>query len=118
MNEEVGNYIENLVRNMDAAIYSIGEKLLILEKEDTLEPLLDVLLPYKNVMIALQPEMDHLDQKRKTILQRSTDKLEGKVQRLIMEQGQFTKQKLFNYFNLELEPAFRQWKKAVEEILT
>jgi len=116
MNEEVQNYIENLLHNMDQALYSIGEKLLYLEKEDTLEPLLDVLLPYKNVMVALEPEMEHLDQKRKNILKGATDKLEGKVRRLIAEQVQFTKRKLFNYFNLELEPAFASWKEAVEKI--
>ncbi|NBG88283.1 hypothetical protein [Isachenkonia alkalipeptolytica] len=117
MNEEVRRYIENLLKNMEQAFYSIGEKLLYLEKEDTLEPLLDVVMPYKNVMLALEPEMESLDTKRKTILQRTTEKLENKVQRLITEQGQFTKQKLFNFFNLELEPAFARWKEAVEKVL-
>ena len=118
MNEEIQNYIENLIKNMDQAFYSIGEKLLYLEKEDTLEPLLDVLLPYKNVMLALEPELDRLDQKSKNILKQATDKLEKKVQRLIMEQGQFSKHKLFNYYNLELEPAFGAWKEAVEKVLS
>ena len=117
MDQEVQNYIKNLLKHMEQAFYSIGEKLLYLEKEDTLEPLLDVLMPYKKVMIALQPEMDSLDQKRKNILQRATHKLEGKLQRLIAEQGQFSKQKLFNYYNLELEPAFGRWKEAVEKAL-
>ena len=118
MNEEIQKYIENLLHNMEEAFYSIGEKLLYLEKEDTLEPLLDVLLPYKNIMVALEPELEQLDQKRKNILKRATDKLEGKVRRLIAEQGQFTKQKLFNYYNLELEPTFRKWKEGVESILS
>ncbi len=117
MDREVQRYIENLLGNMERAFYSIGEKLLYLEKEDTLEPLLDVLMPYKNVMLALGPEMEGLDTKRKTVLRRTTEKLEAKIQRLIAEQGQFTKQKLFNFFNLELDPAFTHWKEAVESIL-
>ncbi len=117
MDQEVHEYIENLLKHMEQAFYSIGEKLLYLEKEDTLEPLLDVLMPYKKVMQALEPELDQLDAKRKTILKRAAEKLEGKLRRLIAEQGQFTKQKLFNYYNLELEPAFAAWKKAVEKVL-
>ncbi len=118
VNREVESYVNNLLSTMDQAFYSIGEKLLYLEKEDTLEPLLDVLMPYKNVMLALMPEMEQLDQKRKTLLDRSTEKLEQKVRRLAAEQGVFTKQKLFNYFNLELEPAFSQWKDAVEKVMS
>jgi len=117
MDREVQSYIRNLLDIMDQAFYSIGEKLLYLEKEDTLEPLLDVLMPYQNVMLALEPELEGLDQKRKMMLHSSTEKLEQKVRRLVAEQGAFSKQKLFNYFNLELEPAFSMWKDAVESVL-